>query len=303
MASSSAWYSGVGAEPPTSVKTRPARRGWPALFRSPLFWLGALLLVGLTAFSFGGPLLYRASPYATHVSQFLRPPGRGLPLGADALGRNELARLMVGGQGLILIGLVSALVATLVGTVVGLWAGEQGGAWDRLLMGLADTLLGVPQLVPLLLVDVLLRPSAVTMVVVMAATGWPVVARLVRAKTLGIREREFVASAVAAGANGRRVMFRHVWPNLMSDVLVAASGQVASSVLLLATATFLGLGLPPPTPNWATMMAGSVNRLAGGLWWLAVPAGLAFVLLQISVHFIADAVRSAFDPRLRREVA
>lgn len=303
MQSSRSFQPTFRPEPVKAGRTRRVHRGWSTLFGRPMFWLGGFLLVGLTAFSFGGPLLYLASPYATHVSQFLHPPGPSLPLGADALGRNELARMMIGGQQLILIGIVSALIATLAGTVAGLWAGVYGGGWDRILMGLADTFLGVPQLVPLLLFDVLFRPSAATMVLVMAATGWPVVARLVRAKSLALREREFVASAVAAGANTPRVMFRHIWPNLLGDVLVAASGQVASSVLLLATATFLGFGLPPPHPNWASMMAGSVNLLASGLWWLAVPAGLAFVLLQISVHFIADAVRLSFDPRGEREVA
>lgn len=279
------------------------RRRWHSLRRHPLFWAGSSVLVLLALFSFLGPVVYPQSPIATHIADSLAPPGGAFPLGADVLGRNELARLMVGGQGFLLVGFVSALFAAALGVLMGLVAGFSGGWPDRLLMWFTDTVLGIPQLVPLFLVVVLFRPNDGTMIAVLGLTGWPLVARLVRGDVLSAREREYVESARSGGATPERIMRRHLLPNVMGTVVVAASGQVSTTLLVLATASFLGYGLPPPNPNWAGMVAASRQYLYDNSWWLLwLPGGL-FVLLQLSVNFLADALRQAFDPKNRRGMA
>jgi len=260
----------------------------------PIFWIGILLFIGLTLFCFVGPTLYTASPFTIHVTWIGHAPSKQLPLGADRLGRNELARLMLGGQLLILVGVASAIAATLGGTMLGLAAGLLGGATDRVLTWVTDVVFGIPQLVPLLLIDALLRPNALTMIFVVAATTWPVIARLVRAEVLSVRERDYVIAARSMGASDLRILGRHILPNVWDTVMVATSNQVGNAVLVIATASFLGFGLPPPWPNWAGMIANSTVDIWNGYWWIMLFPGVAFALLQLSVNFIADALREAF---------
>ncbi len=249
------------------------------------------MLIGLIGLCFIGPLLYPASPYAIHLTWIGHGPSPSLPLGADELGRNELARIMVGGQLLIVVGVTSALVATAMGTVIGLAAGLLGGMVDRVLTWTTDVVLSIPQLVPLLLIDVLLRPSATTMFYIVAVTSWPLAARLVRAEALRTRELEYVTAARSLGASDIRIALRHVLPSQWSTIWVSSTAQVGSAVLVVATASFLGFGLPPPFPNWAGMIAASTANMSAGYWWTMVFPGLAFVLLQLSVNFIGDALR------------
>ncbi len=273
-----------------------SRRQWRALVHHPLFWVGMTVLVLLALMSFVGPALYPVNPNAVAPNVSLHPPSPAFPFGTDVLGRNELARVLNGGSGFLLVGFASAIAASLLGSTVGLVAGFTGGAADRILMRLADVFMGIPQLVPLLLFDVLFLPNDATMILILSLTVWPLVARLVRAETLTIREREYVTAAVAVGATRSRILRRHILPNILGTVLVTSSSQLGSTVLILATASFLGFGLPPPAPNWAQMVADSTQYLVGGNWWLFLPPGLAFVALQFSVYFVADAFRQAFNP-------
>ncbi|MCL5115895.1 MAG: ABC transporter permease [Firmicutes bacterium] len=265
--------------------------GMRRLLTRPLFWTGLGLLVGLLLFCFAGPLVYPKNPLTVHVAWFGHPPSWTLPLGADNLGRNELARMMAGGQQLIVVGLASAAMATAIGTAIGLISGFWGGIPDRILSWGMDVVLGIPQVLPLLLIVVLLHPDVVTITVVVALTTWPMVGRLVRAESLSTREREYVTAARSLGASGWRILLRHILPNLWGTILIAASNQVAITVLVVATASFLGLGLPPPWPNWPHMVASGTSDLLSGYWWLMLFPGLALVLLQLSVNFIAEAVR------------
>ena len=269
----------------------PLRGHSSSIVTHTLFWLGSLILVGLIGLCFIGPLIYHASPYAIHLNWIGHGPSSSLPLGGDGLGRNELARIMLGGQSLIAVGVASALVATAIGTLIGLAGGFLGGAVDLILTWTTDVVLSIPQLVPLLLIDVLLRPSPTTMIFVVAVTLWPVVARLVRAEALRGRELEYVIAAQSLGASDIRIAFRHILPSQWSTIGVTSTAQVGSAVLVLATASFLGFGLPPPYPNWAEMIASSTANMSAGYWWTMVFPGFALVLIQLSVNFIADALR------------
>lgn len=287
-----------GALVARSVASRQRR----ALLHHPLFWVGIAVIAALAVFSFAGPLVYHVDPNAVNPNVSDVPPNAQHLFGTDILGRDELARVMWGGQGFMLVGFVSAVAASLLGSVVGLVAGFAGGLTDRILMRVTDLFLGIPQLVPLLLIDVMFLPNDFTMILILAFTSWPLVARLVRAETLTVRERDYVQAAVASGASQSRVLRRHVLPNILSTAIVASSSQLGSTVLILATASYLGFGLPPPSPNWASMVADATQYLTSGNWWLFLAPGLAFMILQVSVYFVADAVREAFNPQVAREV-
>lgn len=279
---------------PLAQSTRSRQRR--ALFRHPLFWTGVAIIGALALFSFLGPLFYHVDPNAVDPNVSSVPPTVHHLLGTDILGRDELSRVMWGGQGFMLVGFVSALAASVLGAGVGLVAGFAGGFTDRILMRVADMFLGIPQLVPLLLFDVIFLPNDFSMILILAFTSWPLVSRLVRAETLTVKERDYVQAAVASGASRMRVLTRHVLPNVLSTALVSASSQLGSTVLILATASYLGFGLPPPSPNWASMVADATQYLTAGDWWLFLAPGLAFMILQVSVYFVADAVREAFNP-------
>jgi peptide/nickel transport system permease protein len=201
--------------------------------------------------------------------------------------------MMYGGRGLILVGLASSAVAAVLGTLVGLIGAVFGGWVDRMTTWATDVVLSIPQLLPLMLIMVLLRPSPLTMVFVVGATTWPLIARLVRAEALSILERDYIEAARSLGASQWRILLQHLLPNLWGTILTASSNQVAAAMLVVATVSFLGFGLPPPSPNWAGMVSSGTNDLMLGSWWLMLFPGLAFILLQFSVNFIAEAIRSA----------
>lgn len=269
---------------------RPHR--FPGFWRRPRFALGMALLIGLIFFCFVGPLLDHVNPDAINLAHTSAPPSWHFWLGTDSLGRSEMTRMMVGGRLLIIVGLASAAVGTAIGTLIGLAGALWRGWLDRAVVWVMDVVLGIPQLVPLLLVDQLLKPDALTLIFVVGVGVWPVVGRLVRAEALSLRERDYVTAARSLGASQWRILTRHLFRNLGNVILVALSNQVGVAVLLVATASFLGMGLPPPAPNWGQMINSATAELTYGDWWLLVFPGLAFVALQISVNYIADALRT-----------
>jgi peptide/nickel transport system permease protein len=274
-------------------------REWRAFWANPLGIVGIALVVALLLFSFVGPLVYRQSPYTTNVASMLTAPNASYPLGTDSLGRDVLARLMLGGQLSLEVGFAAAFVAMVFGTFYGLMSGMAGGYVDTLLMRIVDVIIALPSLFVLLLLDSIFRPSAILLVFIIASTSWVGVARLVRAETLTLRERDYVEAANASGAGRVRVMMRHLLPNTLGVVLVATTFQIGDSILTVAALSFLGLGLPPPTPNWGEMLSDSLNYIFQGSWWLIYPPGLLIVAVELGVNFIGDALREALDPRLR----
>lgn len=271
--------------------SRPAVGPTRGVAQDPLFWVGAGLFLGLIFFCFVGPMIDHTSGMAIHLNAIGQPPSARWIFGTDDLGRSEMVRLMLGGRLILLIGLASALCATVLGLGVGLAAGFLGGAADRLATWVMDVILSVPQLIPLLLIQSLLTTSAWTMIFVVAATAWPLVGRPVRAEAISLRERDYVSAAQSLGASPARVMFKHVVPGLSSTLLTTASASVGTAILVIATASFLGFSLPPPWPDWGSMIAQSLTVIYDGYWWLLVLPGTAFVVLQLSINFISDAAR------------
>lgn len=273
-------------------------RQWRVFWSTPLSYLGVALLAFIVLFSFLGPVFWHSNAYTPNVNLQVHPPMPGHPLGTDALGRDELLRLMLGGQLSLIIGFIAAVVSMVVGTLYGMASALAGGIIDTILMRIVDVLYSIPTLFLLLLLVSMFGASPVLLTVIIIGTSWFGVTRLVRSEVLSVRSREYVEAARSMGASTWHIMLRHILPNIMGVVLVATTFQVGGAILTIAGLSFLGLGLPPPTPNWGQLLSDGMNYIYQNAWWLIYPPGLCIVMVELAVNFIGDALRQAFDPRL-----
>ena len=220
------------------------------------------------------------------------------PLGTDQFARDVLSRLLYGARISLSIGFVAVAISVTIGTLLGAVAGYLGGIVDTLVMRFVDMVISFPRLVLLITIIALFQPSIFLITAVLGLTLWPSTARIVRGEVLSLREREFVQAAVALGYSKPRIIFKHLIPNALAPVIVAATLGIGNTIVLEAGLSFLGLGVQPPTPSWGTMVdAGRQNLLDA--WWLSTFPGLAIVFTVLSFNLVGDGLRDALDPRLR----
>jgi peptide/nickel transport system permease protein len=260
---------------------------------------GLVIVLGFVLFCFLGPVLYHTNQIATNVPIANRPPSLKHLIGTDAVGYDELGRLMVGGRVTLIVALAAAVLATSFGMIWGCVAGVSRGAVDSLMMRIVDAALAIPGIFLLIFLNAILKPSVVVLIFVITALAWLVPSRLVRAEVLTLRQRHFVEAARAAGASEARIVIRHMVPNVFGTVVVNATFQVADAVLTVAALSFLGLGIPPPAANWGSMLANGVTYTFAGYWWQIWPAGFCIVAVVVGFNFIGEGLRDAIDVRLR----
>jgi peptide/nickel transport system permease protein len=256
----------------------------------------SLLWIALVAVACAiGPSLLHLSAYATDVAHAYDAPGSVHLLGTDGLGRDELARLLVGGRITLTVGVVAALVTMLIGTVYGAISGYYGGWVDTLLMRIVDVLLSIPTLFLLIFLAAMFHGSLIALMIVIGATSWLGPARLVRGDVLTLKERLFVEAARSLGAGDRRIIFRHVVPNALGTIITTTTFMIASAMLAETALSFLGIGVRAPTPSWGNLLSSAQSDIFAGAWWLILPPGFAILLSVCAFNFTGDWLREWFE--------
>ena len=266
-------------------------------WRNPEGRAGAILLLLIVVVAIGGPWVLPDPLAQPDILAGSLPPGLGHPFGTDQLNRDVLARVVAGARVSLSVALLAVILSATIGAAVGLVAGYSGGAVDAGLMRLVDGALAIPRLFILLLVLAAWeRIPLMALIALIGATGWFATSRLVRAEVLRLREENYVQAAEALGAGRRRVILRHLFPNTVGPLLVAATLGVGDVILLEAGLSFLGLGVQPPTPSWGGMVLDSREVIVTAPWTGIFP-GLAIVVTVLSANLVSDALREAVDPR------
>ena len=232
------------------------------------------------------------------INTFAPPLSPGHILGTDDLGRDELTRLLYGAQVSMGIGFLAVAVALTIGAAVGLVAGYYGGFIDSLLMRFVDIILAIPSIFLFILMSILFKPSTITLALIIASVGWGSIARLVRGEVLSVRARDFMMATRALGASDARLILRHLLPNSLHVLIVFASLALGSVILIEAGLDFLGLGIAPPTPSWGNMLTNSQTFFFHSRWLVFWP-GVTIFLAVLAANLFGNAIRDAFDPRLR----
>jgi len=299
-----------------SAATSPTRLLWRRFLRHRLAEVSLIFIAILLILSLAAPWIAQLrgiDPSMTDLHHRLEAPSAQYWLGTDDLGRDLFQRLLDGGRVSLLVGLAGAILSAILGALIGVVSGYLGGRLDAVLMRLTDGVIALP-LLPLLIVLAAIDPrklgisldtaqsetfSLYRIVFIVALTGWTTVARLVRAETLSLKERDFARAARALGARPFRIMLRHILPNAMGSLVVATTMSIGGLILLESTLSFLGLGTQPPAASWGNMLTGAQELLQEAPS-LAVWPGLLIFLTVIAFNFLGDGLQDALDPRSER---
>jgi len=292
------------APPVAKSLTRPPRSLWrdagQRLLSNRLAQLGMVIVIFFLFLAIFVPILFPYNPRIdSDLASQLQPPSLEHPMGTDEQGRDVMRRIAHGAQASLGVGIGAVLIAVIIGTVLGLVSGYVGRSLDLGLMFGMDILLSFPGLLLAIAVVALIGPGLRNSLLAISIVSIPIYARIARSTVLSLKQQEFITAAHAVGAQGGRILSRHVFPNSLSPILVTATLGIAAAILETAALGFLGLGQQPPYPEWGAMLADSVKYLTSGAWWVLLFPGLMIMLTVLGFNLLGDGLRDALDPRLR----
>jgi peptide/nickel transport system permease protein len=277
------------------------RAAWRRLCKNRRAMLGLYVLLVLTLASIFAPQLSSHDRDKPNLLMAERAPSREHWLGTDELGRDVFTRLMYGGRVSLTVGLVAVSIYMVIGIFLGAIAGYYGGIVDSVIMRITDVVLMIPFFPLALTMAAVLKPSVYNTMIIIGLLGWTGICRLVRGEFLTLRRRDFVEAAQAEGAGDLRIIFRHILPNAMAPIMVAATLGVAGAVLSEAGLSFLGFGVQQPTPSWGNMLSSAISlRVLVMQPWLWIPPGLIIFIAILAINLVGDGLRDALDPRLNQ---
>ena len=276
-------------------------RAWKNYLGNRFGVLGAIMIGVLLVVTLAAPLVTSYEPSATDAYNLVKPPSGEHWLGTDAIGRDMWARVVYGGRISLLVGALGVMLQTVIGTIMGAISGFFGGWVDNVIQRLVEVMQVFPDFMMLLIMVSLLGPSLVNLFIAIALLNWHGVCRLIRGQILTVREEDYILAARSIGVDNRRIIFRHILPNLSGIILVSMVTSIGGFILLEASLSFVGLGVQPPTPSWGNMLetARSLDVLQDGPWIWAPPA-VMILLTVLSINFIGDGLRDAIDPRYQQ---
>lgn len=265
--------------------------------------IGAVLLFTSVVAAALGPEIYDVEPDRAKITMRLMPPAAlggspEYPLGTDQIGRDMLSRLLHGARVSLVVAISSVLISITVGVPVGLFTGYRGGVLDDVIMRVGDAQLSIPFLIMAITVIAILGPSMRNVIIILGVTGWIQFGRMVRAETLKLKEAEYITAAKALGASELRIMTLHILPNAAPVIIVIATFQFALMIIVEASLSFLGLGVPPPQPSWGSMISDGRSYMQVA-WWLTTLPGLAITSVVLGTNLFGDWLRDYLDPQMR----
>jgi len=290
----------------TTISTVQRRKPWvrwiKLLLQSKTGTVGFLIVSLVIFVAIFADVLAPHDPASNNLGDMLKPPvwldggSQNYILGTDNLGRDILSRIIYGSRVSLLVGVFSVILAGFIGIIIGLISGYYGGVIDNLLMRIVDSFLAIPSILFILVVLAVFDPSILVLIIVIGLTNWVTYARVVRGEVLSIKEREFVKASKSIGTNSLTIMLQHILPNILSSFIVISTLSVATTIVLEASLSFLGLGIQPPDVSWGGMLTDGRNYLATN-WWLATFPGIAITITVLGIIFLGDWLRDVLDPR------
>jgi peptide/nickel transport system permease protein len=274
------------------------------LLQSKTGTVGFLIVISVIFVAIFAEVIAPHDPTKNNLGDMLKPPGwldggsSTYILGTDNLGRDMLSRIIFGTRVSLLVGVFSVILAGIIGILVGILAGYYGGIIDNVLMRIVDSFLAIPSILFILVVLAVFDPSIIVLIIVIGFTNWVTYARVVRGEVLSIKEREYVKASKSIGTKNSTIMLKHIFPNIVSSFIVISTLSVATTIVLEASLSFLGLGIQPPTVSWGGMLTDGRNYLATN-WWLATFPGIAITITVLGIIFLGDWLRDVLDPRIK----
>lgn len=269
------------------------------LVKNPLTLFSIIVLGSIVLMAIFAPLIAPYPIYEINIEKRYKPPSFEHPFGTDYLGRDILSRVIFGARLSLLAGIVIVIISVVIGWPLGIIAGYRGGKIDALIMRITDMFLAFPSLVLALIIAFVMGPSLINSMIAIATTWWPWYTRLARAETVSLKERAFIEASKAMGLNDLQIMFRHILPNTMTPIIIQATMDLGTAILLAASLGFLGLGAQAPEPEWGLMVSEGRSVILSA-WWLAAFPGFFIFITAAAINLLGDGLREALDPRLRR---